>query len=136
MRTRGRDRLNGLPPSANVKRESFSGMSLAGLRLDDVWFDRCDFSDADLRLATLDGCHFRFCDFSRANLAGAAVRKATFSGCNFTDANLTNCDFTGSKLTFVNTGAPNGLTIMTGALTKGAILTDVKAERVVGWHRE
>jgi hypothetical protein len=35
----------------------------------------------------------------------------------------------------VNTGTPDGLTVMTGAILEGTILKAVVTERVVGWHQ-
>ena len=134
METSWRDRLHSLSPTTKVKSESFAGMSLASLHPGNKWFDRCDFSGADLRHATFDQCHFRFCDFRRTDLTGSSIRAATFAGCDFTDANLTNCDLTGSTLTDVNTGTCSGVTIMTGAVIKGVNLNEVVAERVVGWR--
>jgi uncharacterized protein YjbI with pentapeptide repeats len=130
-----RDRLNGLSPMARVANESFAGMHLPSLHPEETWFDRCDFSETDLRLASFDRCFFRFCSFVRADLVGASIRDARFAGCDFTDADLTNCDLTGSTFGFVNTGTPDGLTVMTGAILEGAILKAVVTERVVGWHQ-
>jgi uncharacterized protein YjbI with pentapeptide repeats len=127
------DRLNRLSLTTTVANESFAGMSLTSLHPGNRWFERCDFSGTDLRLATLDRCHFRFCRFVGANLTGASIRGATFAGCDLTGADLTNCDLTDSTLTFVNTGTPNGFTTVNGANLHNATLGGVEAERVVGW---
>jgi uncharacterized protein YjbI with pentapeptide repeats len=131
MTPTARERLNGPPLMTKVVDEDFVGMSLSSLHPGNRWFDRCDFSGADLRLATLDGCFFRFCRFVGANLSGASVRGATFAGCDLTDADLSNSDLTDSTLTFVNTGTPSGLTVLTGANLRNATLGGVQAERVV-----
>jgi uncharacterized protein YjbI with pentapeptide repeats len=127
------ERLNGLPPMTKVVDESFVGMSLSSLHPGSRWFDRCDFSGADLRLATLDGCFFRFCRFVGANLTGASIRGATFAGCDLTDADLGESDLTDSTFTFVNTGTPSGLTVLTRANLRNATLDGVEAEHAVGW---
>ena len=126
-------RLQMLLTRAKIEKESFADMTLTSLRPAGRWFDGCEFAGADLRFATLDSCFFRFCDFSGANLQSASMRGATFAGCNFTDADLSNCDLTGSTLTAANTGAANGVTIVTGAVLTGARLGGIVTERVVGW---
>ena len=120
--------------AGKIHKKTFAGMSLASLHPATEWFDRCDFTDADLRFATLDNRHFRFCSFVRANLQSASMRDATFAGCDFTDADLTNADLTGTTLTFVNTGTANGRTVVTGAALTGATLHGIVTDRVVGWE--
>jgi uncharacterized protein YjbI with pentapeptide repeats len=133
MTPTARERLAGLSLTTKVVDESFVGMSLSSLHPGNRWFDRCDFSGADLRLATLDGCFFRFCRFVGANLTGASIRGATIAGCDLTEADLSNSDLTDSTFTYVNPGTPKGHTVLTGANLRNATLDGVEAERVVGW---
>lgn len=113
--------------------EDFSRSNLASVHPTAFSFRRCDFSGADLRLATFEpGVYFTFCDFTGANLVGASLRGAEFTACVFTDADLSNCDLTGAKFTHSG-GNPPTLTDLTRARLAGANLKDVEMEQVIGW---
>ena len=118
---------------ATVAGEVFDGADLSSVCLDRVRLDRCSLVAADLRQATLDRCNFKFCDLRRALLRGASLRFAKLSGCDLREADLRDCDLTGAFFGYVNTGAPNGLSDLTGVVMDGAVLTEATFERVVGW---
>jgi uncharacterized protein YjbI with pentapeptide repeats len=131
--TSRRDRLASERPFAVVAREAFDGAGMSSVRLDRLRLDRCSLVATDLRQATLDRCRFRFCDLRRANLRGASLRFAVLAACDLREADLRDCDLTGARFGFVNTGAANGLTDLTGASMEGATLTGTAFERVAGW---
>ena len=58
---------------------------------------------------------------------------ARLAGCDLRRADLRGCDLTGASFGFVNTGAPNGLSDLTGAVMDGADLTAATFDRVTGW---
>jgi uncharacterized protein YjbI with pentapeptide repeats len=118
---------------ATVTGEIFDGADLSSVCLDGVRLDRCSLVAADLRQATLDRCNFKFCDLRRTLLRGASLRFAKLSGCDLREADLRDCDLTGAFFGYVNTGAPNGLSDLTGVVMDGAVLTEATFERVVGW---
>jgi uncharacterized protein YjbI with pentapeptide repeats len=132
MNRGSRERLAGAR-YATVTGEVFDGADLSSVCLDRVRLDRCSLVAADLRQATLDRCDFRFCDLRRALLRGASLRFAKLSGCDLREADLRDCDLTGAFFGYVNTGAPNGLSDLTGVVMDGAVLTEATFERVVGW---
>jgi len=72
-------------------------------------------------------------DLRRALLRGASLRFANLAGCDLREADLRDCDLTGASFGYVNTGAPNGLSDLTGVVMDGAVLTEATFERVVGW---
>jgi uncharacterized protein YjbI with pentapeptide repeats len=116
-----------------VTAEVFDGADLSSVCLDRVRLDRCSLVAADLRQATLDRCNFKFCDLRRALLRGASLRFANLAGCDLREADMRDCDLTGASFGYVNTGAPNGLSDLTGAVMDGAVLTRTTFNRVVGW---
>jgi uncharacterized protein YjbI with pentapeptide repeats len=128
-----RERLAGVRAYTTVAGEVFDGADLSSVCLDRLWLDRCSLVAADLRHATLDGCSFRFCDLRRARLRGASLRFARLSGCDLREADLRGCDLTGASFGFVNTGAPNGLSDLTGAVMDGAAVAGATFDRVIGW---
>jgi uncharacterized protein YjbI with pentapeptide repeats len=128
-----RERLAGVRAFATVAGEVFDGADLSSVCLDRLRLDRCSLVAADLRHATLDGCSFRFCDLRRARLRGASLRFARLAGCDLREADLRGCDLTGASFGFVNTGAPSGLSDLTGAVMDGAVLTAATFDRVTGW---
>jgi uncharacterized protein YjbI with pentapeptide repeats len=128
-----RERLAGERAYATVTAEVFDGADLSSVCLDGVRLDRCSLVAADLRQATLDRCNFKFCDLRRALLRGASLRFANLSGCDLREADLRDCDLTGASFGYVNTGAPNGLSDLTGVIMDGAVLTGTTFNRVVGW---
>jgi uncharacterized protein YjbI with pentapeptide repeats len=132
MNRGSRERLAGARYTT-VTGEVFDGADLSSVCLDRVRLDRCSLVAADLRQATLDRCDFRFCDLRRALLRGASLRFAKLSGCDLREADLRDCDLTGAFFGYVNTGAPNGLSDLTGVVMDGAVLTEATFERVVGW---
>jgi uncharacterized protein YjbI with pentapeptide repeats len=127
------ERLAYAPYMSSIKRESFDGADLMSVRLNHLRLDRCTLIAADLRQATLDNCYFRFCDLRGARLRGASLRLARFAGCDLRDADLRDCDLTGAQFGFVNTGAENGRSDLTGAATGGAILDSAVFDQVTGW---
>ena len=133
MRTGSRERLAGVRAYATVSGEVFDRADLSSVCLDRVRLDRCSLVAADLRQATLDRCNFKFCDLRRALLRGASLRFAKLAGCDLREADLRDCDLTGASFGYVNTGAPNGLSDLTGVVMDGAVLTGATFERVVGW---
>ena len=133
MKRGSRERLAGAPAYATVSGEALDGADLSSVCLDRVRLDRCSLVAADLRQATLDRCNFKFCDLRRALLRGASLRFAKLSGCDLREADLRDCDLTGASFGYVNTGAPNGLSDLTGVVMDGAVLTEATFERVVGW---
>jgi uncharacterized protein YjbI with pentapeptide repeats len=133
MKRGSRERLAGARAYATVTGEVFDGADLSSVCLDRVRLDRCSLVAADLRQATLDRCSFKFCDLRRALLRGASFRFARLAGCDLREADLRDCDLTGASFGYVNTGAPNGLSDLTGAMMDGAVLTGARFERVVGW---
>ena len=128
-----RERIDTAFYFAEITNEVFDGEDLMSVAPEQVRFRHCSFRGADLRQATLDGCSFQQCDLSGANLRGASMRSARFTGCDLRKADLRDCDLTEAELTFQHTGDDSGRTDVTGALLTGADLTDVTAERVVGW---
>jgi uncharacterized protein YjbI with pentapeptide repeats len=118
---------------AEITDEVFDGEDLMSVAPDQVRFRRCSFRGADLRQATFDGCFFSLCDFRGAVLRGASLRSARFTGCDLRDADLRDCDLTGAEFSYQATGNDSGRSDVTGALLAGADLTDVTAERVIGW---
>jgi uncharacterized protein YjbI with pentapeptide repeats len=86
-----------------------------------------------LRQATLDRCRFRFCDLRRARLRGASLRFARLAACDLREADLRDCDLKGAPFGFVNTGAPNGLSDLTGAVMDGAAVIGATFDGVTGW---
>jgi len=128
-----RGRLAAERAFATVAGEVFDGADLSSVCLDRLWLDRCSLVAADLRHATLDRCSFRFCDLRRARLRGASLRFAHLAGCDLREADLRGCDLTGASFGFVNTGAPNGLSDLTGAVMDGAVLVGTSFDRVTGW---
>jgi uncharacterized protein YjbI with pentapeptide repeats len=132
MRTGSRERLAGARAYATVSGEVFDRADLSSVCLDRVRLDRCSLVAADLRQATLDRCNFKFCDLRRALLRGASLRFANLAGCDLREADLRDCDLTGASFGFVNTGAANGLSDLTGAVMDGAVLTGTTFDRVVG----
>ena len=128
-----RERLAGEHAYAKVAGEIFDGADLSSVCLDRLRLDRCSLVAADLRQATLDHCRFKFCDLRRARLRGASLRFAHLAGCDLREADLRDCDLTGAFFGFVNTGAPNGLSDLTGAVMDGAVLTGTTFARVAGW---
>jgi uncharacterized protein YjbI with pentapeptide repeats len=133
MKKGSRERLAGARAYATVTGEVFDGADLSSVCLDRVRLDRCSLVAADLRQATLDSCYFKFCDLRRALLRGASLRFAKLAGCDLREADLRDCDLTGASFGYVNTGAPNGLSDLTGVVMEGAVLTEATFERVVGW---
>jgi uncharacterized protein YjbI with pentapeptide repeats len=133
MRKGSRERLAGACVYATVTGEVFDGADLSSVCLDRGQLDRSSLVAADLRQATLDRCNFRFCDLRRAVLRGASLRFAKLTGCDLREADLRDCDLTGAFFGYVNTGAPNGLSDLTGVVMDGAVLTGATFERVVGW---
>jgi uncharacterized protein YjbI with pentapeptide repeats len=133
VRTGRRERLAGARVYAEVTAEVFDGADLSSVCLDRVRFDRCSLVAADLRQATLDRCNFKFCDLRRAVLRGASLRFANLTGCDLREADMRDCDLTGASFGYVNTGAPNGLSDLTGAVMDGAVLTRTTFDRVNGW---
>jgi uncharacterized protein YjbI with pentapeptide repeats len=133
MRTGSRERLARARAYATVSEEVFDRAGLSSVCLDRVRLDRCSLVAVDLRQATLDRCSFKFCDLRRALLRGASLRFANLAGCDLREADLRDCDLTGASLGFVNTGARNGLSDLTGAVMDGAVLTGTTFHRVVGW---
>lgn len=133
MTTSRRERLAGAHYFATVAGEVFDGADLSSVCLDRLRLDRCSLVAADLRQATLDGCSFRFCDLRRARLRGASLRFARLDGCDLREADLRDCDLTGASFGFVNTGAPNGLCDLTGAVLDGAALAGTTFDSVTGW---
>jgi uncharacterized protein YjbI with pentapeptide repeats len=130
-----RDRLASLRRYAAVSGESFDGANLSTVTAGKVWFERCSFRRVDLRHATLDGCSFKLCDLRSADLGGASLRGAHFAGCDLRDVNFSDCDLTMAAFGLVMTGsAPHGLTDATGAKFDGAVLRDLRVERVIGWN--
>lgn len=89
-------------------------VSLAGPR--HLWFERCDFADADLRQATLDGWTFKLCDFSGAKLRGASLRGTSFTACDFTGADLRDTDLRNVAFRRLGTGEDAIDTVFDGAL--------------------
>lgn len=128
-----RERLAAASCFSLVERESFDGADLLSVSLDQLRFGRCTLVDADLRQATLDNCWFTFCDLRRADLRGASLRFASFAACDLRDADLRGCDLTGTRFGFVNTGAANVRTNMTGAATGHALLDSATFDQVIGW---
>jgi uncharacterized protein YjbI with pentapeptide repeats len=128
-----RDRIDTAFYFAEITDEVFDGEDLISIAPEQVRFRRCSFRGADLRQAKLDGCSFSMCDLSGADLQGASLRSVTFTGCDLRRADLRDCDLTEAELTFQHTGDDSGRTDVTGALLAGADLTDVTAERVIGW---
>jgi uncharacterized protein YjbI with pentapeptide repeats len=128
-----RERLAGERAFAAVAGEVFDGADLSSVCLDRLRLDRCSLVATDLRHATLDRCSFRFCDLRRARLRGASLRFAYLAGCDLREADLRDCDLTGASFGFVNTGAPNGLSDLTGAVLDGAVLAGTTFKRVTGW---
>src|SRR5580698_5902682 len=133
VRTGGRERLAVERAYGTVTAVVFDGADLSSVCLDRVRLDRCSLVAADLRQATLDSCYFKFCDLRRALLRGASLRFAKLAGCDLREADLRDCDLTGASFGYVNTGAPNGLSDLTGVVMEGAVLTEATFERVVGW---
>ena len=133
VKSGSRERLAGLRGYATVTGETFDGADLSSVCLDRGQLDRCSLVAADLRQATLDRCRFKFCDLRRAVLRGASLRFANLAGCDLREADMRDCDLTGASFGFVNTGAPNGLSDLTGAVMDGAVLTGTTFDRVVGW---
>jgi uncharacterized protein YjbI with pentapeptide repeats len=131
--TSRRGRLAAEHPFATVAGEVFDQADLSSVCLDRLWLDRCSLVAADLRLATLDGCSLRFCDLRRARLRGASLRFARLDGCDLREADLRDCDLTGANFGFVNTGAANGRSDLTGAFLDGAVLTGTTFDQVAGW---
>jgi uncharacterized protein YjbI with pentapeptide repeats len=125
--------LAGERAHATVTAEVFDGADLSSVCLDGVRLDRCSLVAADLRQATLDRCNFKFCDLRRAVLRGASLRFAKLAGCDLREADMRDCDLTGASFGYVNTGAPNGLSDLTGVVMDGAVLTGTMFDRVVGW---
>jgi uncharacterized protein YjbI with pentapeptide repeats len=128
-----RERLAGVRAYATVAGEVFDGADLSSVCLDRLWLDRCSLVGADLRQATLDSCSFKFCDLRRARLRGASLRFARLAACDLREADLRDCDLTGASFGFVNTGAANGLSDLTGVVMDGADLTGATFDRVTGW---
>ena len=120
---------------ATVDGEIFDGADLSSVCLNHLRLDRCSLVAADLRHATLDNCGLKFCDLRRVNLRGASLRFTFLVGCDLREADLRDCDLTGARFGFVNTGTPNGLTNVTGATMDGAVLSDTTFDRVVGWRQ-
>ena len=54
------------------------------------------------------------------------------AACDLREADLRDCDLTGASFGIVNTGAPNGLSDLTGAVMDGAELTGATFDRVTG----
>ena len=133
VKTGSRERLAGVRVYATVTGEVFDGADLSSVCLDRGQLDRCSLVAADLRQATLDRCRFKFCDLRRAVLRGASLRFANLAGCDLREADMRDCDLTGASFGFVNTGAPNGLSDLTGAVMDGAVLTGTTFDRVIGW---
>jgi uncharacterized protein YjbI with pentapeptide repeats len=128
-----RERLAGVRAFATVAGEVFDGADLSSVCLDRLRIDRCSLVAADLRQATLDRCSFRFCDLRRARLRGASLRFARLAACDLREADLRGCDLTGASFGFVNTGAANGLSDLTGALMDSAAVSGATFDRVTGW---
>jgi uncharacterized protein YjbI with pentapeptide repeats len=118
---------------AEIKDEVFDGEDLTAVSPEHVRFRRCSFRGADLQGATLDGCDFFLCDLREANLQSASLRSVRFTGCDLRAADLRDCDLTEAELTYSASGDQGGRTDITGARLDGADLTDVTAERVIGW---
>jgi uncharacterized protein YjbI with pentapeptide repeats len=118
---------------AEIKDEVFDGADLTGVSPEHVRFRRCSFRGADLQGATLDGCDFFLCDLREANLQGASLRSVRFTGCDLRAADLRGCDLTEAELTYSASADGGGRTDVTGALLDRADLTDLTAERVIGW---
>ena len=118
---------------SEIKDEVFDGEDLTSVAPEQVRFRRCSFRGADLRQATFDGCFFSLCDLRGAVLRGASLRSARFAGCDLRGADLRDCNLPGAELSYQATGDDSGRTDVSGALLAGADLTDVTAERVIGW---
>ncbi|WP_099908368.1 pentapeptide repeat-containing protein [Streptomyces sp. TLI_171] len=112
-----RRRLAALPRYTALNGEDFTGQSLASARPPQLRFTRCSFVGVDLR--------------------GASLRGARLLGCDLSDADLRDADLTDAKFGRVNTGRPpHGLTNLTGARLKGAILQNAQRDGVIGWPAE
>jgi len=131
-----RDRIETAFFFAQIADEVFDGEDLISIAPEQVRFRHCSFRGAQLRDAKLDGCYFWRCDLSGADLSGASLRSATFTACNLRAADLRRADLTEAELTYLANGADGGRTDLTGALLDGADLTDVTAERVIGWPED
>jgi uncharacterized protein YjbI with pentapeptide repeats len=123
---------------SDLRRLSFDGLQLTSLQFPgQSWFDRCSFVGTDFRQATLDGTRFKMCDLRSANLRGASLRHVRFGGCDLRDADLRGADLTGADFGYVNSGTDAiGRTDVTGVDLRGATLTEVTRQRVVGWPDE
>src|SRR6056297_2954820 len=56
------------------------------------YFEKFDFSNANLTGSNLSNLNFTGANFARANLSGANLSKSNFSKAKFVNADLTNVD--------------------------------------------
>ena len=84
--------------------EDYADAVLTGQTWERRSFERCDFTDADLRDLVTKACTFTNCDFTRADLgdskhSGTAFRGCTFNRTVFASSRFDGCTLLGSTFT-------------------------------------
>jgi hypothetical protein len=112
----------------------FGDSNLAGCHARYVRWERCGFSNVDLRgsvlaAATLDGSDFSGAYLDGVNLEGGSLRKANLSGASLRGANLRNVDLRSANLSQADIRTAD----LTGAKFDPAQLQSMIADSTTIW---
>jgi Pentapeptide repeats (8 copies) len=108
--------------------------NLAGCHARYVRWERCAFSNTDLRKAilagaVLDGSDFTHAHLDEVNLEGGSLRRANLSQSSLRSANLQNVDFSEANLSYADLRHAD----LTGARLTGARLHAVRSDDSTIW---
>jgi Pentapeptide repeats (8 copies) len=108
--------------------------NLAACWADGVRWERCRFSNTDLRKtslanATLNKSNFRWAYLQQANLQGASLREADLSNAHLRGADLRDADLRDAQLDRTDLSGAN----LSGAHLLGALLTDIRTDQATTW---
>jgi Pentapeptide repeats (8 copies) len=112
----------------------FGDSNLAGCHARYVRWERCAFSNTDLRKsilagAVLDGSDFTHAHLDEVNLEGGSLRKANLSRSSLRCANLRNVDFSEADLSYADLRHAD----LTGARLTSAQLHAVRSDDTTIW---
>jgi hypothetical protein len=130
----------------DLRRTSFSGGTLINVDLKDsnlaaswadgVRWERCTFSNTDLRKislarATLDKSNFRWAYLQEADLQEASLREADLSNASLRGASLRDADLRDAQLARADLSGAD----LSGANLLGARLADILTDQATTWPR-
>lgn len=114
-----------------LRQHDFSNAKLAGVHLNELDLEGCNFTGADLTAGRLQCCQLKETNFTSANLAGAKLTGSQLVDATFAGANLQTCALGGSDFRRANlqnadlTGADFSQSDLSAADLTGATLTSV-----------